>query len=898
MVILYLTKFAWFIEKNILSINGMRLSELKTGEKAVIVKVLGHGGVRKRIIEMGFVRGKVVESLQNAPLLDPVKYRIMTYEVSLRRTEAENIEVVSDKEALETSETDVYNGVISDEELKIIAFSKRKHINIALVGNPNCGKTSLFNQASGSHEHVGNYGGVTVDAKEGRFSFRDYTFKIVDLPGTYSLSAYTPEEVYVRRHLVEEKPDVVVNVLDASNLERNLFLTTQLIDMNVRLVIALNMYDELQASGNKLDHLQLSKLLGAPVIPTIGRKGWGLDTLFHVIIKVYEGTDFFNTDGEIRLDSLHELHEYYHQHDLDHETLEEIHEDAEHHKTPEQLEKEHQDKQEHRDLLDKKYHHKSESELTQKHHHEHRYQIGSMARHIHVNHGKVLERSIKEIRAEIVRNEKIGDVYSTRFLAIKMLEGDREVEKLIGTIPNAKEILSIRDKSVAIIFEKLKEDPESAITNAKYGFISGALAETFKTGKAPVKNQTKSIDRVVLNKYLGYPVFLLFMFLMFECTFSLGQYPMNWINAVVNWLSVMVVNVMDSGPLKDLIVDGIIGGVGGVIVFLPNILILYFFISFMEDSGYMARAAFIMDKIMHKMGLHGKSFIPMVMGFGCSVPAILSTRTIENRNSRMITMLVTPLMSCSARLPVYLLLAGAFFPGKAGLVLFGLYLLGIVMAVVMARIFKRFFFHREEMPFVMELPPYRLPTLKSISRHMWEKAAQYIKKMGTVILVASILIWFLGYFPQSKKYNQTHSEENRIEQQEHSYIGQIGKFVEPALLPLGYDWKIGVSLLSGLAAKEVVVSTLGVLYVGKNDDVALSSRLKSDTYSDGKPVFNGAVALSLMVFVLLYFPCIATITAIKNESGSWKWGAFTVIYTLALAWVLAFWVYRIALLFI
>jgi len=872
----------------------MRLSELKTGEKAVIVKVLGHGGVRKRIIEMGFVRGKVVESIQNAPLLDPVKYRIMTYEVSLRRTEAENIEVVSDQEALGTSETDVYHGVISDEELKKIAFTKRKHINIALVGNPNCGKTSLFNQASGSHEHVGNYGGVTVDAKEGRFSFRDYTFKIVDLPGTYSLSAYTPEEVYVRRHLVEEKPDVVVNVLDASNLERNLFLTTQLIDMNVRLVIALNMYDELQASGNKLDHLQLSKLLGAPVIPTIGRKGWGLDTLFHVIIKVYEGADFFNTDGEIRLDSLHELHEYYHQHDLDHETLEEIHEDAEHHKTPDQLEKEHQEKKEYRDLLDKKY-----DQNPEKKHHEHLYQIGTMTRHIHVNHGKVLERSIKEIRAEIVRNEKIGDIYSTRFLAIKMLEGDREVEKLIGTLPNAKEILSMRDKSVSIISAKLKEDPESAITNAKYGFISGALAETYKTGKAPVKNQTKSIDRVVLNKFLGYPVFLLFMFLMFECTFALGQYPMNWIDAAVGWLSGMMANVMESGPLKDLIVDGIIGGVGGVIVFLPNILILYFFISFMEDSGYMARAAFIMDKIMHKMGLHGKSFIPMVMGFGCSVPAILSTRTIENRNSRMITMLVTPLMSCSARLPVYLLLAGAFFPGNAGLVLFGLYMLGIVLAVVMARIFKRFLFHREEMPFVMELPPYRLPTFKSISRHMWEKAAQYIKKMGTVILVASILIWFLGYFPQSKQYNLTHSEENRIEQQENSYIGQIGKFVEPVLSPLGYDWKIGVSLLSGLAAKEVVVSTLGVLYVGKDTDgVALSSRLKSDTYADGKPVFNGAVALSLMVFVLLYFPCIATITAIKNESGSWKWGAFTVVYTIVLAWVVALSVYRIALLFI
>lgn len=853
----------------------MRLSELKTGEKAIIVKVLGHGGVRKRIIEMGFVRGKVVKALQNAPLQDPVKYRIMTYEVSMRRSEAEKIEVVSDSEALKIAETDVYNGVLSEDELRKIAFSKRKHINIALVGNPNCGKTSLFNQASGSHEHVGNYGGVTVDAKVGSFSFRDYTFRIVDLPGTYSLSAYTPEEVYVRQHLAEDNPDVVVNVVDASNLERNLFLTTQLIDMNLRVVIALNMYDELQAAGHKLDHLQLSKLLGAPVIPTIGRKGWGLDTLFHVIIKVYEGTDFFNKEGEIDLQNLHELHEYYHKHDLDHETLEEIHEDTEHRMSPEQ------------------------EEPSPMHHHEHLYQIGSMTRHIHVNHGPVLEKSIQLIRAEIVKNEVLRDKYSTRFLAIKLLEGDKEIEKLINTLPNSSAIFAIRDKSDKVIHEKLREDPESAITNAKYGFISGALAETYKAGKKQKKNQTKSIDKIVLDKYLGYPVFLLFMFLMFECTFELGKYPMDWIDAGVGWLAGLVSQFMSTGPLKDLLVDGIIGGVGGVIVFLPNILILYFFISFMEDSGYMSRAAFIMDKIMHKMGLHGKSFIPMIMGFGCTVPAILSTRTIENRNSRMITMLVTPLMSCSARLPVYLLLAGSFFPGNAGLVLFGLYLLGIVLAVIMSRIFKRFFFHREEMPFVMELPPYRLPTLKSITRHMWEKAAQYLKKMGTVILVASILIWFLGYFPQNETYNQTRSDESRIEQQEQSYIGQIGKFVEPALSPLGFDWKIGVSLVTGIAAKEVVVSTLGVLYVGKEDDeIALSSRLKSDTYANGKPVFNEAVALSLMVFVLLYFPCIATITAIKNESGSWKWGAFTVFYTLALAWVVSFFVYRFALFFI
>jgi len=797
----------------------MRLSELKTGEKAVIVKVLGHGGFRKRIIEMGFVRGKVVEAIQSAPLLDPVKYKVMQYEVSLRRSEAENIEVVSNRDLVETNETDSFNGILNEDELRKIALKKRKHIRIALVGNPNCGKTSIFNQASGSHEHVGNYSGVTVDAKEGRFQFRDYTFTIVDLPGTYSLSAYTPEEVYVRRHIVEEAPDVVVNVLDGSNLERNLFLTTQLIDMNVRMVIALNMFDEMQEAGNKLDYLQLSKLLGSPVIPTIGRKGWGLDTLFHVIIKVYEGSDLFTDEGEL-------------------------------------------------------------------------------TRHIHVNHGPVIEKAIQVVRDELVKHDVLRAHYSMRYLAIKMLEGDKEIEKLITPLENALDIFNARDRSTKILTEKLKEDPESAITNAKYGFIAGALAETYREGKKPKSDKTKKIDLLVLNKFLSYPIFLLFMFIMFECTFVLGKYPMGWIEALVEGLSKFVNGMLSAGPLKDLLVDGIIGGVGGVIVFLPNILILYLFISFMEDSGYMARAAFIMDKIMHKMGLHGKSFIPMIMGFGCTVPAILSTRTIENRNSRMITMLVTPLMSCSARLPVYLLLAGAFFPSHAGLVLFGLYLLGILLAVLFARIFKRFFFHREDMPFVMELPPYRVPTLKSITRHMWEKGAQYLKKMGSVILVASILIWFLGYFPQNAEYNKTHSEASRIVQQENSFIGQVGKFVEPALKPLGFDWKIGVSIVSGISAKEVVVSTLGVLYTGKDNEVAIGQRMKEDTYADGTPVFNPAVALSLMVFVLLYFPCFATITAIKNESGSWKWGIFTIVYTMALAWVTSFAVYRIALLFL
>lgn len=878
----------------------MRLSELKTGEKAVVVKVLGHGGFRKRIIEMGFVRGKVVESLQNAPLLDPVKYRIMSYEVSLRKSEALNIEVVSTSEVFQANETEVFSGEIEDDVLKKKAFEQRKYINVALVGNPNCGKTTLFNRASGSHEHEGNYGGVTVDAKEGSFKFMGYTINLVDLPGTYSLTAYSPEELYVRNHIVETAPDVVLNVVDASNIERNLFLTTQLIDMNLRMVVALNMYDELKESGSKLDYLQLSRLLGAPVVPTIARKGWGLEKLFHIVIKIYEGTDFFNKDGKVSSELLDELHDFYHKSDLEHGLIEEISEDVQfgHHR------KGHHGKENHGKGHHWKGHHNhhEEEDLSGKHDqqplHRHQYRVGEMSRHIHVNHGHVLEKSIDKIRKELKANENLRDKYSTRFLAIKLLEHDKETEKIIAQLPNFVEIFAVRDKSAAIVQQELKEDAESAVTNAKYGFISGALAETFKENKKSHHKNTRHIDFLVLNKFLGYPIFLLFMFIMFESTFVLGAFPQQWIENGVAALSSIVSGGMAEGPLKDLLVDGIIGGVGGVIVFLPNILILYFFISIMEDTGYMARAAFIMDKLMHKMGLHGKSFIPMIMGFGCSVPAIMSARTIENRNSRFITILVTPLMSCSARLPVYLLLAGAFFPNYAGLVLFGIYFLGILLAILFARIFKRYFFKKDDIPFVMELPPYRIPTMKSIFRHMWEKSNQYLKKMGSIILLGSIIVWSLGYFPRSEAFEKNPSAENHKAQQENSYIGQLGRFVEPALSPLGFDWKIGVSVLSGVAAKEIVVSTLSVLYTGNDDETGLPERMKSDTYADGTPVFNIAVALALMVFVLIYFPCIATIIAIKNETGGWKWAIFEVFFTIGLAWVVSFIVYRLALLFI
>lgn len=818
----------------------MRLSELNTGEKGVIVKVLGHGGFRKRIVEMGFIKGKTVEVILNAPLKDPIKYRLLDYEISLRRQEAEMIEVVSEQEARTTQSP--YHGSITEEitvpeaEMVALAKGKRRTINVALVGNPNCGKTSLFNIASGAHEHVGNYSGVTVDAKEGFFDFQGYHFRIVDLPGTYSLSAYTPEEIYVRKHIIDETPDVIINVVDASNLERNFYLTTQLIDMNVRMVIALNMYDELEASGNKLDYLKLSQLFGVPMVPTVCRKGEGVDKLFHVIIGIYEGSDFLTQKkAEIRTEVLEDLRDW-------HETY----------------------------VPDHKFGSHSEEEHIRPR---------GIFRQIHINHGPELERSIQAVKKLISVNEQIRHKYSTRFLAIKLLEDDKDIELFVETLPNGGEILALRDKEVQRIYNVMNEDSEQAITDAKYGFITGALKETFTDNHMEKEQTTRVIDSIVTHRIWGYPIFFLFLYIMFEGTFVLGDYPMQGIEWLVDQLGNLIRNNMAEGPLKDMLVDGIIGGVGGVIVFLPNILILYFFISVMEDSGYMARAAFIMDKIMHRMGLHGKSFIPLIMGFGCNVPAIMASRTIEDRKCRLITMLVNPLMSCSARLPIYLVMVGAFFPNQASFVLLCIYATGIILAVLMARLFSKFLVKGDDAPFVMELPPYRMPTTKSILRHTWEKGAQYLKKMGGIIMIASIIIWFLGYYPQHDAY------ETVAEQQENSYIGQIGKAVEPVIEPLGFDWKLGIGLISGVGAKELVVSTLGVLYTNEEDveNVNLSNRI---------PI-TPLAALAYMLFVLIYFPCIATLAAIKQESGSWKWALFAAGYTTVLAWCIAFVVYQL-----
>jgi ferrous iron transport protein B len=820
----------------------MKLSALKPGQTGIIIKVKGRGAFRRRIIEMGFIKGKKVEVITNAPLKDPTEYKVMDYEVSLRKSEAQLIEVLTKEEAqVYLQENETHPLILDERALHFAAREQSKVINIALVGNPNSGKTSLFNIASGTHERVGNYSGVTVDAKEGKFKYKKYTFNLVDLPGTYSLSAYSPEELYVRKQIIEGAPDIIINVVAASNLERNLYLTTQLIDMDATVVIALNMYDELKSSGARFDYEHLAEMIGIPIVPTIAKSGKGINELFDKVIEVYEG------------------------------------------KNP-------------------------------------------IARHVHINYGEEIETGIKHVKKLLKEESSIGIDTSRRYLSILLLEGDKETEKKIATYPGAKKILEERNEHVRYIQDNFREDAETAFTDARYGFIDGALKQTYKKGKTDTLRITHIIDHIVTNKLLGYPIFLFFMLIMFECTFILGEYPMRFIEWLVNILGNFTGRYVSEGPLKDLLINGIIGGVGSVIVFLPNIVILYFFISFMEDTGYMARAAFIMDKFMHKMGLHGKSFIPLVMGFGCNVPAIMSTRIIESRNTRLITMLVNPLMSCSARLPVYILLIGAFFPRHGGIILFTLYLTGIVLAIFMSRIFKKFLVKGEDMPFVMELPPYRMPTIKAMTRHMWDKTSQYLKKMGGIILVASIIIWFLEYFPQNKERNDYYDhlisqleqsptdntlqegekerliagikKEQNEEQKQNSYIGKLGHIIEPVVKPLGFDWKIGASLASGMAAKEIVVSTLGILYTGEEDnDTALQERLIASERPDGSLIYNPLVAFSFLLFVLIYFPCIATIAAIKNESGSWKWAVFEILYTTSLAWLISFLFYQTGKLF-
>ena len=803
----------------------MRLSQLTTGDTGVIIKILGHGAFRKRMIEMGFVRGHEIKVLMAAPLKDPVKYEIMGYEVSLRRSEADLVEVepLTDET---TPERFAHTNTVSDTSSIARAPASYTHaerhrtINVALIGNPNCGKTSLFNVASGAREHVGNYSGVTVDAKYGEFNHNGYHFHIVDLPGTYSLASYSPEELYVRRYLRDETPDVIINVVDGSNLERNLYLTTELIDMDRSMVIALNMYDELERSGTQLDYKTLGGMIGVPVIPTAAKTGKGISQLFDTVIRVYEGTE-------------------------------------------------------------------------------------PSVRHVHVSLGSQLEKALTGIKNELKAHPAVERHFSPRYLAIKLLEGDAEVQHQVLRLPDAEHLIKLRDKSVAE-YERTNPgmDITAAIADEKYGFIAGALAETMVKEESQSATSTHIIDTIVTNKLFGFPIFIAIMTFIFWATFYIGSFPMGWIESLVTWLGDMAREYLHDGWLKDLIADGIIGGVGGVIVFLPNILILYACISFMEDSGYMARAAFIMDKLMHRLGLHGKSFIPLVMGFGCTVPSIMATRSIESRSSRIITILINPFVSCSARLPIYVLLIGTFFPTHATLVFLGIYLTGIFVAGITARLLRKLWFGQDETPFVMELPPYRVPTFKATMRHMWGKGEQYIRKMGGIILVASIIVWALNYFPRHdsqiahEAYATVSVDDSAINPATDSYLQMAGKAVNPIMEPLGFNWRATVAAIAGIPAKEIVVSTLGVLYTGEEDaaETTLSSRLTEPNPATGRPDFTPAIAISFLVFILLYCPCIATITAIVRETGNPRYGLFSIIYNTLVAWIFSFIACHIALL--
>lgn len=748
------------------------------------------------------------------------------------------------------------NETVPDEEgnLQESGSSKRKSLRIALIGNPQSGKSTLLWHANQDKKRHARKPNAAIESKPVAFEFNGYEFNIVELPGIYSLSGHSPEEFNVRKYLLGEVPDVVINVLNSEHLERDLYLTTQLIDLNVKMVIALNMHDKMKNRGDKFDYPSLARMIGIPIIPAISTKGHGVQEVFQNVIEVYEEA--------------------------------------------------------------KPY------------------------RKIHINYGKTAEDSIRKIEEEIRKNKERFVTISSRFYAVRLLEKDESIDFTLTVLDNHERIKAITQAETSRLEQMYNEESDTLIRDARYGFISGALKETFVGGESR-KDKTEAIDSFMTHRLFGYPIFLFFMFIMFFSTFELGQYPMNWLDSGVNLLSGWLEATMSEGSLKDLIIHGIIEGVGSVIIFLPNILILFFFISLMEDTGYMARTAFIMDKVMHKIGLHGKSFIPLLMGFGCNVPAIMATRTIENRNNRILTILINPFMSCSARLPVYILLIGAFFPGHPGLMLFLIYSIGILLAILVAIAFKKLLFKNEEIPYVMELPPYRVPTFRTILIHMWQKGAQYLKKMGGIILVASIIIWALGYFPKNVDYSTNYEqdlaeihtrfmekssllsaenvsgkaimEEERgkqleqlmmqqaAERHEKSYIGRIGKFIEPALNPIGFDWKMGVSLLSGIAAKEIVVSTMGILYHANSQNDARHESLTNVLRNSSLPVnlkedespFTPAVALAFMIFILTYFPCIAVIAAIRNETGSWKWALFTIVYTTSLAWLLAFIVYQV-----
>ena len=720
-------------------------------------------------------------------------------------------------------------------------MTDKKTITIALAGNPNSGKTTIFNNITGTRQKVGNWPGVTVEKKEGLIQKFGYDLNIVDLPGTYSLTPFSIEEIVARDFVLDESPDVIIDIIDASNLERSLYLATQLREIDSKVLFALNMADVARSNGTKIDAEMLSDLLAVPVVFTVGNKNEGIDSLLQEAIKLAETS-------------------------------------------PEEKEKR------------------------------------------NVKYSKDIENAISKIQNLIEKKVKEKINYKSRWTAIKLLEDDKIVkERFAGkTGATGEEILEETRNLRTYLLNHFDEDAEIVMTDDRYGFIAGIIKEVQTTTARERIDFSRNIDLVLTNRFIGFPIFIFFIWTMFQITFTLGEYPMDWIESGVNLISSFAGNIVPESLLKDLLISGIIGGVGSVVVFLPNILILFFCIALLEDTGYMARAAFLMDKIMHLIGLHGKSFIPMLMGFGCNVPAIMAARTLESEKDRILTILITPFMSCSAKLPVYIVLAGTFFAVKAGNVIFSLYLLGILLSILSGRLFRSTLLKGVDAPFVMELPPYRVPMLKSLMIHMWDRSKMFLKRMGGVILVGSVIVWLLSAFPRNIEYSVDYSfemtqvnesfnmkiaaagEEDKeifkkekiaaiiglqkamnAEKTEKSYMGRIGKGISPVFEPLGIDWRGSVSLLTGFFAKEIVVSTLGVLYSteGPDDKDALKNALRS---SGMTPLS----ALSMMVFVLLYLPCLATIAMIRKETGSFKWTAFSIIYSTSVAWIAAFCVFQ------
>lgn len=790
----------------------LTLSEIPTGERCMIVKVHGHGGFRHRILELGFVRGEIVSVLKNAPLRDPVEYEIMGTHVSLRHSEAARIDVVSLSKDAHPDLTQDFHGTL-EEHVRQEVEQLGKEITVALVGNPNCGKTSFFNFATGMREKVGNYSGVTVDSKVGTFHHRGFTINLVDLPGTYSLTEFSPDELYVRDFLDNHDLDLVLNIVNAGNLERNMLLTTQLIDRNHPMVMALNMYDELEKSGDRLDHQALGQLLGFPVVPVIARTGWGIENVLEAIVQVYEGK-------------------------------------------------------------------------------------AKETKHIHINYGSEMEAAIEHLKSLLNKTEGLRNHYHPRYLALKLIAGDQTVWQQVAHLSNADEIRKAAEQYRKNFEKEYDEDITSVISDLRFGFIRGALSETLVPAQKKEKQQLGyALDKVLTNRWMGFPILFCFLFIMFEVTFVLGAYPQDWLETGIGWLGEWCRSVLPAGIFADLLVDGVLAGAGAVLVFLPQILILFLFISILEDTGYMARAAFIMDKLMHRMGLHGKSFIPYIIGFGCSVPAVLAARTLENPRDRILTILTVPFISCSARLPVYMLLVAAFFPHHQALILLSIYLIGLVFAILTSLLLSKVHFKQQANPFVMELPPYRVPTLRNAAIHTWDKTSEWLKRVSTVVLLASVIIWALGYFPHLTSNSGSGMKKEQLEQ---SYLGKIGHAIEPVFRPLGMEWRAGVSLIAGASAKEVIASSMAVLYgvedTDDNQEQSMAAKLQSVRDADGRQVYSPIAAYAMMLFILLYFPCISTLATIRQEIGKgWMW--FSAIYNTMLAWLVSFAFYQIANLF-